>query len=216
VLPVTIDEEQAARITGGVWQAVCVSSGPHAAAFRHFPAVFDAAWLAALPLPAAGSLPPGQLAAMRDPARRDFEHYTNASALRAAYEDRPRTRIIEDIGWGDDGTWAGLAGQHLTRLAGTGPRVTVTVYESAGGDEELDAHRDTWLGVIVQAAGVKTWRAGEGLTGLGRGGVEEVTMRAGDVLVLPKNMLHLVTTPPDPGRSVHLVFAFDRDLVGST
>jgi hypothetical protein len=37
-------------------------------------------------------------------------------------------------------------------------------------------------------------------------------MTAGDVLVLPKNLPHLVTTSPDPGRSVHLVFAIDRDL----
>jgi hypothetical protein len=209
---VTIDEEQAARLTGGIWSAVCLSGGPHATVFRHFPAVFDRASLAALPIPAAENLPPGQPAAMRDPDGRSFERHTGASALRAAYERRHRTRIIEDIGWGDAPTWAALAGQHLTRLAGTGPRVTVTVYESASGDEELDVHRDTWLGVIVQADGAKTWQAGEGLIGIGNGSVQRVTMTAGDVLVVPKNLPHLVTTPPDPGRSVHLVFAIDRDL----
>jgi hypothetical protein len=36
---VTIDEEQAARITGGVWQAVCVADGLRAAGFRHFPRI---------------------------------------------------------------------------------------------------------------------------------------------------------------------------------
>jgi len=39
-----------------------------------------------------------------------------------------------------------------------------------------------------------------------------VTMAAGDVLLVPKSLPHLVSTPVDPGRSVHLVFAFNREL----
>jgi hypothetical protein len=212
---VTKDEELAARITGGVWQAVALSGGPRAATFRHFRAVFDRSWLAGLTLPADGALPPGQLVAMRDSGGRSFERHAGSASLTAAYERQPRTRIYEDIGWGSAESGAALAGQHLTRLAGTGPRVTVTVYESASGDEELDCHRDTWLGVIVQVDGAKTWQAGEGLVGIRHGDVQRVTMTAGDVLVLPKNLPHLVTTPPDPGRSVHLVFAIDRDLTST-
>ena len=213
----TRDEELAARITGGVWQAVALSGGPRAAEFRHFRAVFDRSWLAGLTLPAVEALPSGQLVAMCDSAGRSFERHAGSASLTAAYERQPRTRIYEDIGWGRNGeTWAALAGQHLTRLAGTEPRVTVTVYESASGDEELDCHRDTWLGVIVQVGGAKTWQAGEGLVGIQGGDVQRVTMTAGDVLVLPKNLPHLVTTPPDPGRSVHLVFAIDRNLTSTS
>jgi hypothetical protein len=211
---VTSDEEQAARMTGGAWQAVVLSGGPHATAFRHFPAAFDRAWLASLPLPTAGNLRPGQPVAVPGCGRLAFERHADSASLRAACEHRPATRIYEEIGWGPGGeAWAALAGQHLARLAGTGPRVTVTVYESVHGDQGLGAHRDTWLGVIVQVSGAKEWQAGEGLPGL-PGGAHQVTMRAGDVLVLPKNLPHLVTTPADPGRSVHLAFAIGRDLTG--
>jgi hypothetical protein len=200
---VTSDEEQAARLTGGAWQAVLLSGGPRAVAFRHFRAAFDRTWLASLPLPTAGNLRPGQPAAVPGSDGLSFERHDGSAALRAAHEHRPATRIYEDIGWGPDGTrWAALAGQHLTRLA-DGPRVTATVYESAHGDQELGAHRDTWLGIIVQVDGAKAWHAGEGLPGL-PGGAHQVTMTAGDVLILPKNLPHLVTTPADPGHSVHL------------
>lgn len=205
----TEDEESAARLTGGIWTAVAASGGVHGTRFRHFPAAFGRASLAELPLPAA--MPrPGLPVAMPD--GHGFERHTDAGELRAAYERRPRTRIYEDIGWGNETGWAWLAGQHLTRLAGTGPRVNVTVYQSRAGDEELGAHRDTWLGVIVQASGAKLWEAGEGL--FGRGERHRVLMTPGDVMVLPKNCPHLVTTPADPGWSAHLVFAVNRDLAG--
>ena len=207
----TRDEEHAARLAGAIWAAVSAAGGPDNAAFRHFPAVLDPAWLAALPIPTAASLPPGQIAAMPDPSGRTFQRHTDAAALRAAYEHRPRTRIIEDIGWGHDTPWAALAGQHLTRLAQTGTRVIISVYQSASGDQELGTHRDTWTGAIVQADGAKTWRAGESLAGAGNGDAEEVTITAGDILVIPRNLPHHVTTPPDPGRSLHLVFAVNRE-----
>jgi hypothetical protein len=139
----TDDEEQAARITGAVWQAVWLSGGPGVRTLRHF----GAAWLARLALTSAGALPPGQPVAMLDITRRTFERHIGAAAMRA-YEHRSRTRVYEDIGWGDDRTWAGLAGRHLSRLVG-GPRVTVSVYESAPGDEGFGTHRYAWLGIIV-------------------------------------------------------------------
>ena len=211
----TRDEEHAARLAGAIWAAVNAAGGPDNAAFRHYPGVLDTAWLAALPIPTAANLPPGQTVALPDPSGRAFQRHTNVAALRAAYARRPSTRIIEDIGWGSDTPWAALAGQHLTRLAQTGTRVLITVYQSASGDQELGTHRDTWTGAIVQADGSKTWRAGEGLTatgaGAGTGDIQHVTITAGDILILPKNLPHHVTTPPDPGRSVHLVFAINRD-----
>ena len=213
----TRDEEHAARLAGAIWAAVNAAGGPDNAAFTHYPAVLDPKWLAALPIPTAATLPPGQTAAMPDPSGRTFQRHTNAAALRAAYARRPSTRIIEDIGWGNDTPWAALAGQHLTRLAQTGTRVIISVYQSAWGDHELDTHRDTWTGAIVQADGSKTWRAGHALspTGTGNRDAEHVTITAGDILILPKNLPHHVTTPPDPGRSLHLVFAINRDRAPS-
>ena len=209
----TRDEERAARLAGAIWAAVSASGGPDNAAFRHYPAVLDPAWLAALPLPWADALPAGRSAAMPDPSGRCFERHDGGAALRAAYERLPRTRIIEDIGWGHDTPWAALAGQHLTRLAGTGTRVIISVYQSASGDQELGTHRDTWTGAVVQAGGAKTWRAGEDLTAVntGTGDVEQANIAAGDILVIPKNLPHHVTTPPGPGHSTHLVFAINRD-----
>jgi hypothetical protein len=206
----TSEEEQAARLTGLLWQAVCFSGGIRTEAPGHFRGAFDRAWLAALPLPSADMLPPRQPAALIDSAHHEFERHIETVTLRAAYEHRPRTRVYEDIGYGDDG-WAGLASRHLTRLSGSARRVVCSVYESGHGDETLEAHRDAWFGLIVQVAGVKDWQIGEGLLEAGRP-VIPVRMTAGDVLLLPKNLPHLVTTPADPGRSAHLVFAIDRDL----
>ena len=213
----TRDEEHAARLAGAIWAAVNAAGGPDNAAFRHYPAVLDPAVLAALPIPTARNLPPGQTAAMPDPSGRTFQRHTTAAAIRAAYQHRPSTRIIEDIGWDDHTLWAALTGQHLTRLAQTGTRVIISVYQSAHADQELGTHRDTWTGAIVQADGSKTWRAGHALTapGTGNGDVEHVTITAGDILILPKNLPHEVTTPPDPGRSLHLVFAINRERLTS-
>ena len=205
--------EYAAALAGAIWAAVSASGGPGSTSFTHYPAVLDPAWLAALPIPTTATLAPGQTAAMADPTGATFQRHTNPADLKAAYARQPRTRIIEDIGHGDATPWAALAGQHLTRLAATGTRVIISVYQSAWGDQELGAHRDTWTGAIVQADGAKTWRAGHALThpGTGTGDVEQVTVTAGDILILPKNLPHHVTTPPDPGRSTHLVFAINRE-----
>jgi hypothetical protein len=201
------DRAQAAALAGAVWQAVQMCGGQHAAAFRPFRAAFDAPWLATLHLPPW----PGQPVAMPGADGLALDRYTDPEACEAAYRERPRTRVYEDIGWGEDGTWAALAGQHLTRLAGVGPRATVRVYESAWGDQEHGVHRDGRLGIIVQLAGAKSWQAGQGLDGTGPGGVQKVTVSAGDVLVVPGGLPHLATTPPDPGRSVHLAFAVGRE-----
>ena len=133
--------------------------------------------------------------------------------MEAAYARHPTTRVHEDIGWDADRTgtgWARLAAEHLTRLAGP-PRVTVVVYESVSGVQELGVHQDMWLGVMIQVSGAKDWQAGAGLPGAGNGGVHRVTMTPGDVLVVPKGMPHQVVTPASPGHSAHLGFAIFRD-----
>lgn len=204
------EREAAARITGTVWAAVRLSGGLGARELRHFPAALEASWAAALPVPAVGG-GTGQPAAVPGDGVPALERYDGAAALGAACARRPRTRLLEDIGWGPDGEpWAKLAGEHLTRLAG-GPRVTVSVYVSAHGDEGFGIHRDGWLGVLMMQEGGKSLQAGPGLAGGRPDGVRQVTMRAGDMAVLPKGMPHLAATPPDPGRSRHATFAFYRD-----
>lgn len=210
---VTEEKELAAWLAGTLWGAVTLSGGPRAAALGHFPGSFDRARLAGLPLPVAGNLRPGQLAAVIG-SDGCFHRHGDSTALRAAYEHHASTRVYEDIGWGPDAEeWAALAGRHMTRLAG-GPRVTVTAYESAHGDEGIGLHRDMSLNVIVQVDGAKCWEAGGGLPGGAGGEVRQVIMLPGDVLVVPKKLPHLVTTPASPGWSVHLGFAVGRDLAG--
>jgi hypothetical protein len=36
-------------------------------------------------------------------------------------------------------------------------------------------------------------------------------MAPGDILLLPKYLMHEVTTPYAPGHSIHMVFEIDRD-----
>jgi len=119
--------------------------------------------------------------------------------------------VLEDIAHGQPDAWYALAAWHLTRLSGSGLHVTCTIYWSRHGDETFGRHRDTWYGAVVQAAGVKDWLTGEGLPGGTGTPARQVTTQAGDILLLPKYLPHVVTTPADPGHSVHLAFAIDRD-----
>ena len=203
-------EDQAARLAGALWEAVRFSGGVSTRTYRHFPGALDPAWLATLPLPCGkGRLPRGQPAALIDGTHREFERHIETATLLTAYRHRPRTRLYEDIGFSDDG-WAGLAARHLTRLSGSPLRVLCSVYESAHGDETFGAHGDAWFGAVVQVAGTKEWQIGEEPLDAGASGVK-VTVAAGDVLLVPKSLPHVVTTPADPGWSVHLAFAIDRD-----
>jgi hypothetical protein len=62
----------------------------------------------------------------------------------------------------------------------------------------------------------KDWQIGEGLLDAAAPPAMDITVRAGDILLVPKSLPHLVTTPADPGWSVHLAFAIDRDLAEAT
>jgi hypothetical protein len=164
-------EDQAARLTGLLWQAIDFSGGTSTRTYRHFPAALDPAWLAGLPLPTTQALPPHQPAA--------------------------------------------LTTRHLTRLAG-GARVTCSVVESADGDVALAPHADAWFGVAVQVSGARHWHiGGQPTAATTQLPVLGVTTRPGDVLLVPKHLPHVASTPAGLGHSVHLAFALDRDQPGS-
>jgi hypothetical protein len=207
---VTPDEEHAARLVPAERTAVMLSGGVYAPEPRRHPARIHRAALAALPLPAAGTLGKGMTVAMADGGT--VERHADAESLRAAYQARPRTRVFEDIGWENEQGWAWLAGQHLTRLADTGLRVTVSVSLTEPGDEEPGARREGHLGVIVQVDGTTTWRAGKGLFGLRPGDAGQFTVTPGDMLVIPQNLPAMARPQADAGRSVHLEFAISTNV----
>jgi hypothetical protein len=62
----------------------------------------------------------------------------------------------------------------------------------------------------VQIAGAKDWLIWDTPPGPAHGPAT-VTTRAGDILLIPKHLPHLVSTPADPGHSTHLAFALHRD-----
>jgi hypothetical protein len=193
-------QEQAARFTGALWKAICFAGGLHLEQHRHFRAAYDPAWLATLALPAGEDRPGGQPVALLDHRHRDIERHLDSQTLAEAYAHRPRTKVYEDIGH-DGGDWYGLTTAHLARLSGSALPVTCAIFASRHGDETFGAHQDAWYGAIIQIDGAKTWQIGH----------RELTTRAGDILLLPKYLPHAVTTPAQPGHSLPLAFALDRD-----
>jgi hypothetical protein len=113
----------AARCTGVLWAAIRAAAGPRPAARRHqhFPAAFDAAWLASLALPTSQGRPAVQPVALLGARREQFERHWDGPALEAAYARQPWTMVLEDIGHDQQGTWYQLAAWHLTRLSGSEP-----------------------------------------------------------------------------------------------
>lgn len=203
---------QAAWLTGTLWAAICTAGGPCPASrqHQHFPAAFDPAWLDRLPLPTDSSRPPGQPVSLLDddPGRRTFERHTSEQDITAAYDARPRTRVYVDIGYQASHTWYALTARHLGRLARCLLEVRCSVFTSQSGDESLGTHWDSWYGAIVQVSGAKQWMIGEAPASPD---ARQVTTRAGDILLIPKYLPHTVTTPRDPGHSIHLAFVIDRD-----
>ena len=171
---------------------------------RYEKGVFSREWLAARPLPTADAKQGGQTVALADSA--GFTRTTSAESAARGYRERPRTRVYESLNVRSD-SWLSLA---TLQLAGLLLRdVVCTAYESAAGDLNLGAHRDVWTGVVVQISGAKRWL----IWPAARDSPEEIRMEAGDVMVLPHGMKHEVSTPEDPGHSMHLVFAVtDRPL----
>ena len=198
------DNIYAAQLVGGLWAATYSANGPRPATleYKHFPGLFDPAWLASLPLPIGEQLPDSQSIALGGEGL-SFERPASSENLRQAYADQPRTRIYESID-ARSGGWPAVATRHLMKLADC--RVTCTMYESSRDDETLGAHTDKWYGAVVQVLGAKAWRLGQDT----ENSQEDPTLitKAGDLLLLPTGLRHDVTTPE---YSVHLGFAMITD-----
>jgi Cupin superfamily protein len=202
-------ERHAAEVTGTLWAAIHQAGGPRrpaSAGHQHWPGAFDQAWLAGLPLPIDQDRPAGAVVALLD-ATGSFDRHTDERELAAAYADRARTRVYEDTRMDDPDSWYALVARHLGRLAGCHLAVTCSIFQSVSGDTSLGSHYDAWFGAIVQVDGAKRWELGDPATA--------VTTRPGDVLLLPKGLLHAVSTPPDPGRSLHMLFTIHREVPSS-
>lgn len=205
-------ELQAAAFTGVLWAAIDGTGGPRPATLRHwhFPHAYEPGWLAALPLPTGARRLAGQPVALLD-EREEFDRHHDGRALERAYARRPRTRVYENINRDSDSTWYFLAARHLGRLAHCDLQVVCSVFESRHDDASLGGHWDTWYGAIVQISGAKAWQIGESPPGDTKQPAREIITEGGDILLLPKGLPHAVRTLPEPGHSVHLSFAIDRD-----
>lgn len=194
----------AAAFTGTLWAAITTAGGPRPAAgtaARHFPAAYGRRWLASLPLPEPGSCGlPVTLLADSD----EFGRFASDQDAALASQAQPRTRVYADIGWHHRDAWYALAAGHLTRLAASTLPCACSVFASQAGDESLGLHHDSWYGAVVQVSGAKSWA-------IGNPPAWQVTTTPGDILLIPKYLHHAVTTPADPGHSVHLAFSLDRD-----
>ncbi|MEE1764394.1 hypothetical protein [Streptomyces sp. SP18BB07] len=164
----------------------------------HVQRAFEPSWVEGLPLPVGEEKDVEQTVALIN--GQDFERETDTRAAARAYEKRPRTRVYESLGVRSNG-WFSLAEVQLAGLLRR--HVICTAYESRTGDSNLGAHEDAWLGVIVQMRGAKRWRLWPDRSR----SPDEIVMRAGDVLILPKHVQHEVETPAAPGHSLHLLFA---------
>jgi hypothetical protein len=187
----TFDALRAAEFTGTLWAAIDTAGGPRrpaTAGHRHLPGAYDSGWLAALPLPIEENRPQNLI-----------------------YATHPCTQVYEDIGCNTQHAWYALVAQHLGRLAGCEFDVVCSIFESGFSDEVLYAHEDKWFGAIVQMSGAKQWGIGAALPASVTSPACELTTEAGDILLLPKGLLHVADTPKEPGHSVHLSFAIHRD-----
>lgn len=189
----------ASQFLGRLWSAVLpvYRLSEEGQEVVHIPGAFAPESLFDMSLPLAGQRSSEQTVALVDEAE-EFHREVTDDAIVTAYQERRRTRIYEGMDVRSDG-WYSVTAIQLARLARC--RVVCSMYESSSGDRTMGAHVDDWLGAIVQMRGAKSWtlwpRAG--------GDPREVLTQAGDVLLLPRNVQHAVSTPD---YSVHLVFAF--------
>jgi hypothetical protein len=202
--PPTIDPGDAGQLQAAVglvsqaWTAVLNAGGLHPGDPQavHLPGLFDPRLLQALRLPIGEQRSAEQPVSFVQPGR-DEELHTDAKAIVEAYTSKPRTRIYFAIEERAGGPWS-LAALLLSQLAGY--RVVCSMYESRAGDAKFDEHRDDWYGVIIQIKGAKQWRVPAGR----QAGPSELTLRAGDALLLPRGVAHAISTPEE---SLHVNFA---------
>lgn len=207
------DELIAANFTGTLWAAISGSGGPRHPArhHRHFPGAYDAKWASQLRVPIDDDRPTQQPVTLLDDET-PWEKHTDNAKIAKAYAHRPRTRVYTDAGIDRPSDWFAKTALHVQRLTHSTERVTCSIFESRHGDRSIAAHQDTWYGAIVQLRGRKVWRIGHALLEeTSPQPIREVITRAGDILLIPKMLPHAVDTPDDPGYSVHLTYAIDRD-----
>ena len=203
----TLAESQAAQMVGGLWAAVRTAGGPRPdnQSYHYFSGIYDPAWLATLLLPIDEARPAEQPVALLESDRQGiFEQHLGAGALKGAYDERRRTRVYLAIGHNAPDAWYAITARHLGRLAKSKLGVVSTIYQSFTGDESIGPHRDRWYGANIQMKGAKLWRLGE------EGDEREVLAEPGSILLLPNGLLHDVSTPAEPGHSVHITFAICR------
>lgn len=165
---------------------------------RYERGVFTAEWLASRPLPTADAKQPGQTVALAD--NNGFTRTTSGASVAQGHRQRPRTQVYESLHVRSD-SWLSLVALQLSSLMRRD--VVCTAYASHAGDRNLGLHDDAWTGVIVQISGAKRWL----IWPTAHSSPHEIRMETGDVMILPQGMKHQVSTPDDPGHSLHLVFA---------
>lgn len=197
----TTECQVAARALNRIWSATLPTyrQGASQQQPRHLLQVFDPASLRDMPLPLGGDRAAEQVVTLVDDM--EFHREVEESAIKEAYRERRRTRVYEGLDARSDG-WYSVTALHLARIARC--RVVCSMYESNSNDRSIGAHIDEWFGTIVQMRGAKSWT----LWPSADGEPEQITTRAGDVLLLPRGVKHEVSTPD---YSVHLVFAFMTD-----
>ncbi|SFY48717.1 JmjC domain-containing protein [Streptomyces sp. F-1] len=167
-------------------------------ALLYVPAAMEPSWTERLPLPVGGSRRPVQTVALAD--GRVFTRVSRAEDLERELAGQPRTQVYESVHLLSGG-WIGVTALRLACMLGR--EVVCTIYQSRREDSTLGPHHDTWDGVVVQMSGTKRWL----LWQEGNDEATEITMRAGDLLIVPRGMRHDVSTPAEPGHSIHLVLA---------
>ena len=200
----------AAQVTGPLWAAITVAGGLAAPGHACYPRAYNPRWLAALPLPVGDRQTPGQPAALLD-GRDVLERHHDPAALAAARAARPRPVVYEHLGHANPAAWHALTADLLGRLSASPIPVACSAFASRHGDESLPARRDAWYGAIIQVDGAQDWLIGPGILDPDGPPPDQVTTRAGDILLLPRGLPYAATTPPGPGRSLHLNFALHRD-----
>jgi hypothetical protein len=194
----------AARVLRRIAAPVIAAHQDGAGRPLHLPGQLDAQWAAGLPLPLAEQ-DAGQQVTLAD--AENMVRLTDRAEVAAAYRQRPRTRILEAVSL--RGGWHGTVAD---RLAAVFERQVIgALFESNSADEHFGPHADDWWGLVLQLRGCKTWQLWP--QGHGCGTPLEITTSAGDLLMLPRGMVHAVSTPgpPEhpgrPGYSVHLAYA---------
>ncbi len=201
--PALSSAQAAVALASRLWLTVLSTGGPtpSSAAHTHLPRFVNPEELRSLPLPIGGDLQDGQTVALADHGI-EMERPETREGLSASYRGKPRTRVYEVVNIRSDGPWSMIA-LFLGQLAGY--EVDASIYESVARDATLGEHFDDWHGIAIQYDGSKRWA----LRPDPASEPTYVDMNPGDALVVPRGLLHDLTTPADPGYSRHVSLAIE-------